>query len=70
LRSAAVPQSVENRNAILTTDDDFAVNQARTAGERGNGCGDRGIAAGPIIPAARHQPDAGSITSRQQTEAI
>jgi hypothetical protein len=65
-----VSQSVEDGNAVLATDDHFAVDQAGAAGERRDGSGDRGIAVCPIQTAAGEKPHAGGVPARQQPKTV
>jgi hypothetical protein len=49
---APVAQPVEYRQAIIVASYGLAIDQTGAAGKLSDGCGDCGIAAGPVVPPA------------------
>ena len=58
---APLSQHLENRSAGFIATDGFAIDEKRPSPERSCGAYDGGEAFGPIVVAAREQPDAAAI---------
>jgi len=67
---APLSQHLENRSAGFIATDGFAIDEKRPSPERSCGAYEGGEAFGPIVVAAREQPDAAAIAPQHGPVAI